>query len=111
MQNCTAQTFHKKGVRRLAKCFGLRIMSTVRTFGVVNSFHLKKNAFNRWGNARTADVVSGAGVYLLARYAKRHPKEFVEFMFDPLGWFIDNGRIIKGWIGGHYDHAHIVLRK
>lgn len=34
-----------------------------------------------------------------------------EYFYDPLGWYIKNGQIIKGSIGGHGDHAHWGVRQ
>jgi hypothetical protein len=43
----------------------------------------------------------------LVSYVKQNPGAVSEFFYDPLGWYAKNGRIVKGAIGGHGDHAHI----
>jgi hypothetical protein len=42
----------------------------------------------------------------LIAYARKNPGYFKEFFYDPLGWYIKNGKVIKGKIGGHGDHIH-----
>jgi hypothetical protein len=40
-------------------------------------------------------------------YVQSHPQSVSEFFYDPLGWYVKGGRVVKGAIGGHSDHAHI----
>jgi hypothetical protein len=91
----------------LAKQYGLSIGSGFRTpeqnaatNGAPGSYHLQ---------GRAIDVSPGSGLMKLARYVRKHPGQFTEFFYDPLGWYVKNGRIVRGAIGGHGDHGHIVL--
>ena len=45
----------------------------------------------------------------LGQYLKKNYKTLGvdDFFYDPLGWYIDEGRVVKGRIGGHGDHAHL----
>jgi hypothetical protein len=92
---------------KLAKRYGLTISSGYRspsanaaTNGSPTSYHM---------SGRAIDVNVDSNLRRLARYARKHPGQFTEFFFDPLGWYIKNGKIYKGAIGGHGDHGHIVL--
>lgn len=42
----------------------------------------------------------------LVNFARSNPGYFTEFFYDPLKWYIKNGKIVQGSIGGHSDHAH-----
>jgi hypothetical protein len=41
------------------------------------------------------------------RYLRHHHRGVREAFFDPAGFYIKNGQIIKGSIGGHGDHLHL----
>lgn len=43
----------------------------------------------------------------LTSFIRSHPSAVSEFFYDPNGWFVKQGKIYKGSIGGHSDHAHI----
>lgn len=45
----------------------------------------------------------------IAGLARQNPQAFREFFYDPLGWYIKNGKIIKGAFGGHGDHMHLAV--
>lgn len=90
------------------KGFGQRVTSGYRTKAQNDAVGGAKDSFHLTGEARDIDHRSPRFPDLVA-YVKAHPGEFREFFFDPLGWYVKNGRIYKGAIGGHGDHAHIVL--
>lgn len=71
-----------------------------RVGGSPTSFHLRNLA-------RDVDP-DDPNFSKLVAYVKTHPGEFREFFYDPLGWYVKNGRIVKGAIGGHGDHGHVV---
>jgi hypothetical protein len=89
----------------LAKRFGLDITSGYRSpdqnaavQGSPTSYHMQN---------RARDIAVGSGKWnQFIQYARHNPGMFNEFFFDPLGWYIKNGRIVKGAIGGHDDHLH-----
>lgn len=58
---------------------------------------------------RAVDIAPNAAARSLAAYALKNPGQFRELFFDPLGWYIKNGKIVKGSIGGHSDHLHFAL--
>lgn len=91
----------------LAQRFGLSITSGFRDHernrlvgGAQNSYHMKGEAIDIAPNA------AGRAAY---QYALQHPELFTEAFFDPAGTYVKNGRLIKGAIGGHADHIHLVL--
>lgn len=46
----------------------------------------------------------------IAAFAKKHPHLFTELYFNPLGWGIKNGKVIKGLtVAGHDDHMHLAV--
>lgn len=45
----------------------------------------------------------------LVNLVRSNPRRFKEFFYDPLGWYVKNGSVIKGSIGGHSDHAHVAM--
>lgn len=46
----------------------------------------------------------------IAAYARRNPHLFRELIFNPLGWGIKNGKVIKGFaVKGHDNHMHIAV--
>ena len=45
----------------------------------------------------------------IAAYAQRNPWVFKELYFDPLGWYIKDGQVIAGGIGGHGNHMHLAV--
>lgn len=46
----------------------------------------------------------------LASYAKRNPHLFSELYFNPLGWGIKNGKVVKGLtVKGHDRHMHLAV--
>lgn len=103
--------------RFLEKKFGLARSSTdhdapgVHTTG---SFHYRPAP---WGGVQGYDygdakndprVLRALGQWL--RQNNNYQRVGInEFFYDPLGWYIDNGRLVKGSIGGHGDHAHISI--
>lgn len=92
---------------RLAKQYGLSITSGYRTPEQNSATNGSPTSYHMSGLA--IDVAPSQGFMRLAKLARRNPGMFREFFYDGLGWYIKNGRIIKGAIGGHGDHGHIVL--
>jgi hypothetical protein len=57
---------------------------------------------------RAVDVVgTPAQLQAIADIARKNPRAFKELFWDRLGWYIKNGRIYRGSIGGHGDHLHL----
>ena len=74
---------------------------------VAGSYHYRRTP---WGVAAYdyGDVSNNTNKFIqYANYAKQHPNSFKEFFYDPLGWYIKDGKIVKGSIGGHGDHLHV----
>lgn len=93
-----------KDVMALGSKFGLAIQGDFQTTGgkhTKGSLHYAGKAVD-YGDANNSPEKLRA----LAAYAQANPGQFKEFFYDPLGWYIKNGKIIKGSIGGHGDHAH-----
>lgn len=95
-------------ILKLARRFGLDITSGLRTpaqnaatGGAPGSYHLQ-------GRAGDVDPQEGR-IQDFIRFAKNHPGKFMEFFYDPLGWYIKNGEILQGAIGGHDDHLHYAI--
>lgn len=91
----------------LSHRYGLKITSGFRTVdqntavgGAPDSYHMKGEAI---------DVQPTGNALQFYKYALKHPQLFTELFYDPAGLYIKNGQIIKGAIGGHSDHVHIVL--
>lgn len=94
------------------KMFGLKQSSSdndARGVHTENSFHYQKTPHGvrayDYGDAKN----NPATLKKLAAYLKQNPSRVKEFFYDPLGWYIDNGKIVKGSIGGHGDHAHLAF--
>lgn len=93
---------------RLAQRFGLDITSGLRSPSQNNAVGGAANSWHMQG--RAADVAPNEGrVQDFIRFAKNHPGKFLEFFYDPLGWYIKNGQIVQGAIGGHDDHLHYAI--
>lgn len=60
-------------------------------------------------SGRAIDVSPSSAALRFLAYAHAHPEQFTEVFYDPAGWYIKNGRIVKGAIGGHSDHVHIAV--
>ena len=69
-----------------------------------NSWHYAGKAFDI-GDARNSPQT----LQQVASYVKQNPGQFHEFFYDPLGWYVKGGKINKGAIGGHSNHAHIAF--
>lgn len=85
---------------------GAKIQGSFQTTGgrhEPDSLHYSGKAVD-FGDANTTRKQFNA----LAAYARANPQLFKELFFNPLGWGIKNGKIIKGLrVGGHDDHMHI----
>lgn len=69
------------------------------------SFHSQKDAH---GRPRAYDINPRDPDFpRLVAAVRANPGLVDEFIFDPLGWYVDRGKIHKGRLGGHGDHAHI----
>ena len=88
-----------KWLEHFAAPFGLTITSTTGGKHVKNSYHYR---------GRAVDVAGPPDRMLaIAQYAIRHPGQFSEVFYDPLGFFVKGGKVYKGSIGGHRDHVHL----
>lgn len=104
----------KNPFRMIEKRFGLKRSSSdhdtpgVHTEG---SFHYQKTPYGvrayDYGDAKNNPVnLKKLGALLRNNYKQLGVNEF---FYDPLGWYIDNGRLVKGSIGGHGDHVHLAF--
>jgi hypothetical protein len=84
---------------RFVQPHGLTVTSTTGGKHVKSSWHYKKRGLDAAG---TPEQMLAA-----AKAALKNPKRFKEMFYDPLGFYIKNGRVYKGAIGGHSDHIHI----
>lgn len=87
--------------------FGLRIDGQNQTTGgahEADSFHYDGRAVD-FGDAKN----SPAKLRRFAAWARANAPHIKEFYYDPLGWHIKNGKVIKGAFGGHGDHVHIAM--
>jgi hypothetical protein len=70
------------------------------------SYHYTGHASD-WGLAKN----SMAQLMQVARWARQHRGQISELFFNPLGWGIKNGRVVKGLTAaGHDDHLHLAFR-
>lgn len=83
----------------LAHQFGLKITSTTGGKHVPNSYHYQGRAVDFSGDP--------AREMSLMHYALAHPHQFKEAFFDPAGYYVKDGRVYRGAIGGHNDHVHL----
>lgn len=79
--------------------FGVTITSTTGGKHVKGSYHYKARAVDLSG--------SPDKMMALARAALQQPQLFREMFYGPAGFYIKNGRVYKGDIGGHDDHVHL----
>jgi hypothetical protein len=96
-----------KDILALGKKFGLRIDGSNQTTGGTHSptsWHYKGRAVD-FGDAKNSPEKLRA----LSMWAKRNAPRVKELFYDPLGFYIKNGKIIKGSIGGHGDHVHLAM--
>jgi hypothetical protein len=68
------------------------------------SNHYANRAFDIGTAANSPQTISQ-----MAAWARANAPRVREFFYDPLGWYIKNGKIVQGSIGGHGNHAHIAL--
>jgi hypothetical protein len=81
----------------LGRAMGLALTSGLRP-GDMDSKH---------GYGKAIDMAGSAGAMRrFAQAAMRRPG-IDEVFYDPLGYFMDRGRIVRGSIGGHSDHVHV----
>lgn len=99
---------------QVAKHFGLTVTSGYRSVAEQQAIYARRSTSGsvaKPGNSlhqhgRGVDVAPNANALRFAAWAKQHPEYFQELFFDPLGWYIKNGKIYRGAIGGHRDHLH-----
>lgn len=96
-----------KDVMRNAGRFGLMIQGESQTTGgkhAEGSLHYSGRAVD-FGDATNNPNKMNQYANYLRRNAGR--LGINELYYDPLGWYISNGKIVKGSIGGHGDHLHV----
>jgi hypothetical protein len=96
-----------KDILGIGKQFGLSIDGSNQTTGgkhAPGSYHYSGRAVD-FGDAKN----DPAKLRQLASWARKNSSRIKEFYYDPLGWYIKDGKIIKGSIGGHGDHVHIAM--
>jgi hypothetical protein len=96
-----------KQILQVGNQMGLRIDGSNQTTGgshTAGSNHYAGRAVD-YGDAKN----DPEKLKRLAAWARRNAPRIKEFYYDPLGWYIRDGKIIKGSIGGHGDHAHIAM--
>lgn len=99
----------------LAKGYGLKVTSGFRSVEKQARLYAGRSApgsvgapgksYHNYG--RAIDVAVDPAAMQFLAYAKKHPEQFREVFYDPAGWYIKNGRIVHGSIGGHSDHVHV----
>jgi len=88
-----------------ANAEGMTITSTTGGNHVSGSYHYQGRAIDVAGSASQMrkfffDSLQHFGV-----------AQIKELFYDPVGEYVDNGRIHSGSIGGHSDHVHLALAK
>lgn len=96
-----------KFLQRLGGGFGLRNdAGNSQTFGgnhSAGSYHYQRRAVD-FGDAKN----SRKQLYTFAEWARANAKNIRELYYNPLGWHIENGKVIKGpGASGHDRHLHI----
>lgn len=99
---------YEKILRLGQREFGLRIDGASQTTGGAHepgSFHYSGRAVD-FGDAKN----SREKLVRFAAWARQNSPYIKEFYYNPLGWGIRNGRVIKGLtVPGHDDHVHISI--
>jgi len=101
----------------VAKQFGLTITSGYRSVERQAQLYAHRSrdgsvaapgkSYHNFG--RAIDIAVNPSAMRFLHYAKQHPSEFKEVFYDPAGWYIKNGKIVQGSIGGHSDHVHLAI--
>lgn len=86
-------------LEQFAAPYGLTVTSTTGGKHVKGSYHYRGKAVDFAGDQQR--------MMALAEAALQHPADFKEVFFDPLGFYVKNGRVYRGAIGGHTDHVHL----
>jgi hypothetical protein len=88
---------------RVAKMFGLSVTSTTGGNHVSGSYHYQRRAIDIAGGSKN---MRRAFNYI----RKNVPQQkLTELFYDPAGFYYDNGKRIRGQIGGHSDHVHFAV--
>lgn len=85
-----------------AKSQGITVTSTTGGQHVAGSFHYQGRAIDVAGSFNQMAAFFSAALRTFGGSIR-------ELFFDPMGFYIDNGRAIRGAIGGHSDHVHLAL--
>lgn len=100
----------------LAAKYGLKVTSGYRDVATQARLYANRSGpgtvaapGKSYHNSGRAIDVDPNGTSDVIAYAQAHPSQFREFFYDPLGWYIKNGKVVKGSIGGHSDHIHIAV--
>lgn len=102
---------------QLSKMFGLTVTSGYRSYAKQAELYAHRSTQGSvaapgksyHNSGRAIDVAVSPSAMKFLAYAKGHPERFREVFYDPAGWYIKNGRIVHGSIGGHSDHVHIAI--
>jgi len=86
-----------------AKQEGIAVTSTTSGNHVKGSFHYQGRAIDVSGSA---PMMAKFFLDTIKRFGVGRIKEL---FYDPMGYFVDNGRAVRGAIGGHSDHVHLAL--
>ena len=85
-----------------AQEMGATVSSTTSGKHAAGSFHYQGRAVDVVGTAEQLRRFFIAAIRLFGTRIK-------ELFYDPMGFYVDNGRLIRGAIGGHGSHAHLAL--
>ncbi len=95
-------------IEALGRQFGLAMPTLGQSTGgqhAAGSYHYQGRAVD-FGDANN----SRANLDRMAAYARANPGQFKELFFNPLGWGIKNGQIVRGLtVAGHDNHMHVAM--
>lgn len=87
----------------LGRSSGLSVTSTTGGKHAAGSYHYKGMAVD----------LAGPPAKMLAfakQMAAKYGPKLAELFYDPLGYYVKNGKRVKGAIGGHGDHVHVAMK-
>jgi hypothetical protein len=85
-----------------ARQAGLTVTSTTGGRHAAGSFHYQGRAIDVAGSFDSM-------VQFFRDALATFGSSIRELFFDPMGFYVDNGNIVPGAIGGHSDHVHLAL--